>query len=465
MQLEQRLTRQQTGTLLTRTQRDALRDRGRCDPVWWCEKILGGRLWSKQRQILESIRDNPRTAVRSAHSTGKSYAASHAALWWLYNHRPAVVLTTAPSFRQVRAVLWQEIRAAWHGSLYPLGGDLLETELRIDDRHFALGLSADTASAFQGIKSENMLVILDEASGVAPDIWTATEAVLTGGHARLLTIGNPTDPQGPFREEFRNPRTTKFHISAFDTPAFTGEPLVPGLVDSEWVEDKRHRWGEDSALYQARVLGDFPQQGEDTLIPLSMVEAAMARECPAGEPNILGVDVAWTGSDSSVIVHRRGPAARVWGRYQHTDPMELAGWVCRALAETGASHVNVDVIGIGAGVVARLRELGKPVTGVNVGEGARDTERFVNRRAEIFWALRERLQTGDIAIQHDEDLACELTAIRYKVTSRGQIQLEGKDQMRKRGLHSPDRADALALAFCGPSFQDQDFRDAFRVLM
>ncbi|MFO7325985.1 MAG: hypothetical protein DIU62_009735, partial [Pseudomonadota bacterium] len=248
------------------------------DPVWWVREILGDEPWEKQVEILEAVRDYKRTAVASCHAAGKSWIAARVALWFLYSHPYSIVATTAPSFRQVKRVLWQEIRRAHRRARVPLGGRLLQTELQIDDKWYAFGFSTRDPDRFQGLHEGHVLVIVDEAAGVSPEIWTAIEGVLTGAHTRLLAIGNPTEPSGPFYELFREPGVAKIHISAFDTPNVqAGRILIPGLVDREWVEDKKRRWGESSPMYQSRVLGRFPESGKDTLIPLSWVQAAQER--------------------------------------------------------------------------------------------------------------------------------------------------------------------------------------------
>lgn len=202
-------------------------------------------------------------------------------------------------------------------------------------------------------------------------------------------------------------------------------------------------------MWQAHILGEFPDRSTDSLIPLDWIVAAQRRTLEPKEhaPRILGVDVARYGEDRTVILERRGPVVRCRSVSQQEDTMQTAGRVAQALRETGASAAHVDVIGVGAGVVDRLREQGLPVVPVNVGEAAWDSERFTNRRAECFWALRERFEAEAIDLDPaDEELAAQLSALKYKFDSRGRILIESKDDMRKRGMASPDQADALMLA-------------------
>ncbi|HHW14931.1 MAG TPA: hypothetical protein GXX28_08380, partial [Firmicutes bacterium] len=312
-----------------------------------------------------------------------------------------------------------------------------------------------------------------EAAGVPEEIFEAVEGVLTSENARLLLLGNPTAIGGTFYNAFKQPGWHKIAVSAFDSPNFmafgitrediasgewqkklTGPLPNPKLITPPWVADKYLVWGPTSPAYQARVLGEFPAEAEDTLIPLAWIEAAMARweETPETLPAELGVDVARFGSDKSVIAPRRGRRILPVEVYAKQDTMETAGRVIAACRSLGATKVKVDVIGLGAGVVDRLSEQGLPVVGVNVAETAMDPERFSDLRSELWWNLRERLNpdpkanTDPIALPPDDELLADLSGVKYKITSRGQIRVEPKDEMKKRLGRSPDRADAVVLA-------------------
>lgn len=437
--------------MLKRADERRILKRCRKDPAFFATEVLGHRLWSKQVEILEAVRDHPRVAVRSCHGAGKTFTAADVVLWFVCCFSDSIIVTTAPTDRQVRRALWQEIRRSHTRARYPLGGELLQTELKIADKWFAFGFSTDDPDAFQGLHAKRVLVVFDEASGVAPGIWDAADGSLTGSQDRFLCIGNPTDPKGRFADECKQPDTRKIAISAFDTPNLQDDSQpFQGLVTRDWVDARRNRWGEDSPLWVSRVLGQFPETSTDGLIPLAWIEQAQNRSLEPTTPNELGVDVARFGDDSTSIYHRKGPVLRCIGNYHGLATTEVTGRVVQALIETGADDAKVDEIGIGAGVVDSLVEQGRPVTGVNVGEGAKDRERFANLRAEVFWGLRERFEVGDIDLDPtDEVLAAELAGLKYKIDSRGRIQLEKKEDMKKRlpNLGSPDRADAAALAF------------------
>lgn len=452
---------------MNRTQAKKILDRARQDPVFFVRQVLGGDPWEKQEEILKAVRDHKRVAVRACHGVGKTKVAAWVALWFLYTHPNSKVITTAPTWHQVENLLWREIHAAHAASRIPLGGKVLQTQIELGKQWFALGLSTDKPERFQGFHAEDILLIVDEASGVDQQIFDAAEGFLTSTGAKLLLIGNPTQLSGEFYNAFRSPLYHKIHISAFDSPNLkAGKVVRPYLVTQEWVEEKRLKWGEDSPLWYSRVLGEFPEQGDDTLIPLAWIEAAQQRWFAEqdGGPIELGVDVARYGSDSTVIVVRKGNKASIVAQIYGQDTMEVTGRVIDALRQTGASIAKVDEIGIGTGVVDRMKEQRYPVQGMNTSEAAYDKERFANKRAEWYWGLRERFQSGDIAIPPDDELASQLASLKYKFDSRGRIQIESKEDMRKRGLPSPDKADALMLAFAGTGLNpvDERIRDLLR---
>lgn len=446
--------------------------RAQSDPAWWVSSVLGNTLWPKQVEIIESVRDHRETAVKSCHAAGKSFTAANVALWWLFNHRHSIVITTAPTDRQVRGILWKEIRTGHQRARVPLGGTLLSQELKLDNDWWAWGFTAPgyDPDRFQGFHAIHTLVIVDEASGVTEDIYDAIDGVLTADESRLLMIGNPTNPSGRFAKAFKTPGIAKVSIGAFDTPNFTtfgiteadiaagaweqkitGPLPNPYLVTPRWVADRYKRWGPDSAMYGAKVDARFPAAGNDTLIPLHWIEAAVARTLVPSAPSELGVDVARFGSDETVIMHRAGPVARTLKVIPMSDTMETTGHVVQAIAAVKALAAKVDAVGVGAGVYDRLKELKQPAREMQSGQAAKDPERFANARAEWWWGLRERFEVGDIDIENDETLIEQLADMRYKVNSRGQVLIESKEDMKKRGVGSPDRADALMLVFGTPS--------------
>ena len=460
---------------------------GRIAPDLFATDILGVTLWTKQKEVLEALTINRRVAVKSGNGLGKGFCASVAVLWFLHSHNPGIVLSTAPTFRQVRYVLWRQIRRLYRPVADVLGGKMLDTRWELAEDRYAMGLSAESADQFQGFHSDNMLIVVDEAEGVSDEIYEGIEAVMTSSEPRLLLIGNPTTVSGAFRRAFYEERNL-YHpitISALESPNVdpreSGKPW-PGLTTAEWVQEREETWGKDNPIYRARVLGEFPDQGEDTLFNLTQIEQATQRVLPestgpashagshagtdadaiesvdafdfgsnpADAEVVLAVDVARFGSDRSVILRRRGNSVEEIRTFQKLDTMALTGWVIAAIKEFRPSRVVIDEIGVGAGVVDRLKEEEHQVRGVNVARRAREDNTFANLRSEGFWRLRDLFATGGISIPADNQLIGELAALRYSYDSNGRILMEGKEAIRRRGLPSPDKADALMLAFLDP---------------
>lgn len=430
------------------------------DPVGWALNKQNVQLWSKQREIAQSVITNRRTAVKSCHDVGKSFLAGTLAQFWVdvHPHGEAFVASTAPTYPQVHAILWEEIRAGFRRSATAgnsLPGRVLQSdEWKLDDGTL-VGYGRKPADqdehGFQGIHRRFVLVIIDEACGVPEQLWTAAEAITTNADCRILAIGNPDDPSTEFGNVCKpGSGWNVIQVSAFDSPNFTDEQvpdkLRPLLIAPEWVEDKKRRWGETSPRYVSKVLGDFPEIGDDTLISPKWIEAAQARTLEPGPRTVLGVDVARFGADRTILSLVQGPVMRIIGDHSKLRTTETTGKVVAAKREHMADAIHVDGVGVGSGVVDELLELGHDVVDMQSGAAAVDREHFANARAEWWWALRQRFEDGDADIDPaDDELAAQLGAMRFKYTARGQVLIESKDDMRKRGLPSPDRGDALML--------------------
>lgn len=448
----------------------------RSNPVGFVEEALLGFLWSKQKLICESVRDNRRTAVPSCHDVGKTALAARVAAWWIAAHEPgtAFVVTLAPTGHQVKALLWRELNRVHATGSLP--GRTNMTEWYIGNELVAFGRSpADTdPTAIQGIHALFVLVILDEACGIGKALWDAIDSLIANDDSRILAIGNPDDPQTEFAVVCKpGSGWNVVRISAFDSPNFTGEEipewLRPLLIGKTWVEEKRKSWGEDSPLWKSKVTGEFPENSTDSLIPVKAINDACVRsiEPKPGADNELGVDVARFGGDATVIYHRLGGRARRVSRSLNRDLMHTVGLIVVAVRETGARRVKIDDIGLGGGVTDRLKEIKRdgirngdgtiayPLNGVeivpiNVSEApATEDEKFRNKRAEVNWAMRDIFTEGHIDLDGSEDqLLAQAGNIKYRLTSAGHIQIEAKDEMKRRtkGV-SPDDWDALVLAF------------------
>jgi hypothetical protein len=422
--------------------------------------------WSKQREILEAVRDHERVSVRSCHASGKSAIAAVVTLWWLARGPGSLVLITSATDRQLRKVVWREIprrfRAAAGSGVFD-GAELTDVELKLAEDWFALGLSTNEPENFAGWHGESTLVIVDEASGVSEDIFDAIEGLLAGGDARLLLLGNPTKVGGQFFRSHRAERDQwkTISISAFDTPAFTGEPVAPEvlrrLVKPAWVERNGLKHGESSAFWSVRVLGQFPDVGDDGIMALTVIDEARGRELPAAVcPLVVAVDVARYGDDETVIVSREGPRVRVARSYVGRDLMQTVGEATlvaqglRSRAGGGVPVIVVDDAGLGGGVTDRLRQLGEfRVFAFNGAGQALKPEEYANRRAEAHFAFRDLLPELDL--DQDGMLRDDLAAPRYRFDSRNRLIVESKDELKKRLGRSPDRGDAAVMLAAAPT--------------
>jgi phage terminase large subunit len=436
-------------TIPTKEQIRTLREKIKSDPVYFAEEILKSPVWEKEKEILEAVRDYPEVSVRSCHASGKTYTAARVVNWWMCSYDDAVVITTAPTFRQVEQLLWREIRSSVAGkAIYPSSA-ILNTKIELGDKWFALGLSADKSEQFQGFHSPHLLVVVDEASGVSEEIFTAVDGLAP---SRVLLIGNPTQNSGRFANSFKSPTVKKIQISALDTPNVKAQALViPGLITQADIERFKVNYGEDSDVYRVRVLGEFPRADVETLISVDDVSKAMDRESKtlAQWELKMGVDPARFGDDRTAFVIRQMETVTHKFTFSGQDTMQIAGQVIRLAKEhrVRPENINVDVIGIGAGIVDRLREQAWPVCAVNVAETAKDTEHYMNQRAELYDTVRQWIKTA--TLPKDDDFY-EMANIKYKFTSTGKLQMESKQDMKKRGLPSPDIADALMLTFANP---------------
>lgn len=437
------------------------------NPVGWVKARLGEDLWSKQAEILESVRDNRRTAVHSCHGAGKSHIAARAIAWWIDVHPPgsAFVVSTAPSWPQVRAILWRYIGQVHRKA--KLRGRVNQTEWWMGEELVGYGRKPpdNDEDGFQGVHAVYVLVVADEASGISGTLWLAILALLTTAECRVLAIGNPDYQGSPFSKMCApGSGWNVVHIDGLATPNFTDEPKPHGapLLDQTWIDDLVKDFGVESPQYQAKVRGLFPSDRADGAIPWSWVQTCRTDETlealtPLRLPVELGVDVGG-GGDLTVIRERTGPVAgRRWSI--NTDDSEaIVDKVCDVIRESAATSIKVDFGGIGFGVTGSLRrrvlaEWGERVTvyGVNFGGGAKDPGKYVNVRAEMWWEARLRSQAatwhlGDV----DERTIADLVEPNWFEAKDGRIQIEAKDAIRGRLGRSPDDGDALVLAFYEP---------------
>lgn len=437
------------------------------NPVWFIEHFFKCKLWDKQKEIAMSVRDHKITAVRSCHDSGKSFDAARIALWFLETEKDSKVITTAPGWTQVKEILWNEIASAYNtvkeiNPIFKFQGRLLETKIEISPDWFAIGIAtkkegeagavADRMLGFHS-RTGNILIIVDEGSGVLDPIWGAIEGLMTSENAKLLTIGNPYKLTGGFANLFKQKGVNKIWIQDTDIPNIKENRIIyPGLMSPNYPREMAEKYGTDSNIYLVKVKGEFPKSETDTLVSLDDLEKAFIRftanEVIAEGEKIMGVDVARYGGDRTVLIVRQGLKILRKEITYKQDLMETVGLIKRVMNEDQIKpeNINIDEIGAGAGVVDRFREDKFYVNGINVGKLATDVEQFFNIRAESYWAMREWIKKA--AIPRDDDYL-ELANIKYKFrsTGKGQLQIEAKDEIKKRGLISPDVADATMLTF------------------
>jgi hypothetical protein len=450
------------------------------DPAGWARARAGIELWSKQRGIIESVRDHSKTAVHSCHEIGKSFVAATTVCWWLDVHPPgeAFVVTTAPTGAQVEAILWREINRIHQRAA--LRGRTNLTEWYIGKELVAYGRKPSDYNpyAFQGLHARYFLVVLDEACGIPKSLWDSASTLAANEHSRTLAIGNPDDPNGEFADNCKlDSGWNVIQVGYRDTPNFTGEtvaqPVADSLIHPSWVEDRRRKWGEDSALFQSKCEGLFPTTGSpNQVIPHAWVNACRYLDHPARKPVEAGIDVGQS-HDRTVITVRSGTRVTFQYTFINPDPMKTVGELAVVLRDHEVQCVKVDSIGIGWGIYGRLRELSSrnnptddhtvhaaDVVPINVSLAATPGNEHIyfNRRSEMWWLGREhsRLQTWDLGgLQPDQldELLHELTMPEYEIVdSAGKVKVESNEKIIKRLGASPDLATSCLLAFVPASW-------------
>jgi phage terminase large subunit len=431
------------------------------DPALFALEVLRTKTWARQREILQAVPAHPRVAVRSGHKIGKSSAVTILGLWWALTKPRARVIITAPSYRQVEGVLWKELTRLYRNAAWPIGGNLHmkpEGGLQFPDGSEIIGFSTNEPERMAGFSGPNMLFIVDEASGIDPKIFEAIDGNRAGG-AKIVLISNPTQTSGVFHDAFQSDSSDwhTIHVSSRECAELATAELGhgTGLATLEWCDQCLREWGEEDPRYQVRVLGNFPSQAENAMIPVGIVESAKARwgEPPQDGPLQFGVDVARFGTDYSSVVWSRGNWASMPTRFKGLDNVELAGQVIRLIAETrlGDEPVTVCVDATNnAGVADVIRHsdlYNVEIIDVVASESARRSGN-ARLRDDVWVCLRDWLRTG--AIPNDRKLCADLTAPKYTFDQKGKMKVESKIDLRKRIGRSTDDADALGLAVYRP---------------
>ena len=436
------------------TDKDKLKEllrKFRDDPVFFVEKMFKVSPTEQQKELLRAVAaPGAKVSVRSGHGTGKSTALAWLVLWFLITHPNCKVPCTAPSAHQLQDVLWAEI-AKWRNKMPDwfreqviVKSDRVEIK-GAEETQFAVARTArrENPDALQGFHADNLLFIIDEASGVDEKVFEVARGALSTPLARVVMCANPTQLTGYFYASHHKNRDnwTRLQFSCLDSP----------LVDPSYVQDVAREYGEDSDVYRVRVLGEFPRASIVQLIPLDLVERRMGKYLRQDQyghaPKILGVDVAWYGDDRSAVFLRQGLMSKLLGTWCGIDNMTLAGLVAQYEDEYKTDAIFIDV-GWGTGVIDRLKQMGRNPIAVNFG-GAATNEKYANKRTEMWCLMKEWLEQGGV-LPDNSDLRDDLIGPQYSFTTTGKIQLERKEDMKKRGLASPDLADALALTFAYP---------------
>jgi hypothetical protein len=452
------------------------------DPALYVARFHGiarDQLWSKQIEIMESVRDHKYTAVPAGHNLSKTFTASLVAWWWKMCHRPSKVIVTAPGNRQAGLVIGNEIRARhdqlarrWSGpgemAMFGIENPPNTEGWRQDAENFMAWFAttpdraSEHATRMAGFHSPNLLFVFEEAAAIPKVIWESVQGSMLASHARLLAIGNPSDPTSQFARFCRNPDVNVIRLDAEEFPNVVEDRVIfPWGPTRAGIEELRRYWGGSSGAFQWKVRGQFPTVALDTLIGYEEVQTALERAprpCEHAPEWIgMGCDVARFGDDLTVVfaVCRCGAILAVEER-QGQDTMATAGLVLavaqRLRLYAGVAHrIAVDDTGVGGGVTDRLREQGWCARAENFGAKARDEETFANRRAEMWWGLRDWVRAtaalsdwGDAARR--DRLVDDLTTPKYSHRSDSRVLLEPKADIKKRIGRSPDYGDALALA-------------------
>ena len=430
-------------------------------PVEFAQRFLGIDLWSAQRDILNLVARHPRVAVRAGHAVGKSFISAAALLWFLHTRPRSIGLLTAPTYDQMRGVVYKEVRRIAENSAKPLPINLLTREIRMKKPDgsdypdwFIKGFSSDRGDRIQGQHAPGgVFLVMDEAPGISLEIWESAQTLPTTGDSRILLIGNPTRADGFFADAFRGKGDFEtYKISVYSSPNFTGERvprhLNRALVDQSKIAPMISSYGKDSSYGQALLDAEVPEEGEDAVFPRAWIERAQAREPnPDWETDrVMGIDPAHMGADRSVWMGIYGHRVTLLRSEGKTPDMIVAGeWTANAVRLNSIRLVGIDQA-MGLGIAGTLRRHDISCMEVNFGGEADDKETFANKRAEMHWRAREFLR--DHAILPKDlpgEFIEELFAVRY-IYDESRIKIERKEEIRKRLGRSTDYVDAFILA-------------------
>lgn len=464
-----------SGGLEVKSKYQLFREKYICDPAGFVNDCItwkeGEHPTAYQNEILSSILSERRISVRSPHGTGKSALSSWVILWFSLVHDEDTdwkVPITASAWRQLNKMLMPEVHKWSRRLKWGLIGrvpfnertELLDLSLKLKTGE-AFAMASDKSERMEGSHGESLLFVFDESKEIPAATWDSAEGAFSTGSCYFLSVSTPGEPAGRFYEiQAHRPGFDDWHVRHITLK----EAIDAGRINPEWARQRAIQWGEESAVYKNRVLGEFASSEEDGVIPLSWIEAANARwlewnDKPDTEKaetlfKCVGVDVARSGEDKTVLAPRYGDIITELRPYVKRDTMSTTGMV-EGILNAHGGYAVVDVIGVGAGVVDRLRELKKDVKAFNASEHTNMKDvtgelGFINVRSASWWLMRELLdpaQGHEIALPPEDMLTGDLTAPHWKVLSGGKIQVESKEDVKARIGRSTDFADAVIMAF------------------
>lgn len=424
--------------------------RYRKDPVAFVKEVIGVVPTEQQEQlILSACRPKARTAVKSCTASGKTAVLAWLTFYFLICFPDCRMLVTAPTANQLHRVFRSEL-AKWlavmrepYKGFFEIMSDKVFVKGKKDTQFCGLVTgSPENKESFAGIHGKKVVVMVDEASALPSEIFDTLHGTLSKGECHFILVSNPVRASGAFYQLFQG-ENRYWDLLTFDS---YGSPNV----DKDWIEEVIDYYGKESDFYKMRVLGEFPAMSNSQFISSLTINDAMHNVLPQREyvnyPRVLGCDPARFGDDSSVIVDRQGPKIHAVYQFKGLDTIEFSQAILNQYRQHKYSHVFVDGIGVGAGVVDQLKRFNLPVVEVTVNSKSSEPKTYSNLRAQIYGRLRDWLSTADLP-SDDKELAEDLSAINYYFNNKLQIVLEAKKDMKKRTKRSPDRADALALTF------------------
>ena len=411
--------------------------------------------WQTQqlKRVRDALKDNPETSIREATASGHGIGKGTEVAWlchWAMSTRPDLSgVVTANTQTQLRTKTWREL-AKWHkmainGHWFKwTATKFFAVESPEDWFIAAIPWSEHNSESFAGLHEKHVLIIYDEASAIPDSIWEVSDGAMTTTRAMWFCFGNPTRNTGRFRECFGKFASLWQHqqIDSRQCKMTTNKAEI-----DQWGQ----LYGEDSDFFRVKVKGEFPRAGSTQFIPSVHVEDARKRTLEASVyfhmPIVIGVDVARYGDDQSVICVRQGRKVLGMYKYRELDTIALSAKVIEKIREHQPLATFIDVGNTGGGVIDYIISLGYNIIEANAACTPDDTVTYLNKRAEMWGRMREWL-AGEVDIPDDPELADELCGLEYGYTAlKFQIQLEKKEDMKSRGLNSPDCADALGFTF------------------